>query len=142
MATASWQVWALLSAVFAALTAILGKVGVEDVNPDVATFIRTLVVAIFLGGLLLLSGQVTETIPRRGYVFLTLSGLATGASWLCYFRALKLGDAAQVAPLDKLSVVLVAIFAVIFLGERLSPRDAIGITLITVGAILVATGRT
>jgi transporter family protein len=88
-----------------------------------------------------LTGQKIGTIPPRSYVFLTLSGLATGASWLCYFRALKLGDAAQVAPLDKLSVVLVAIFAVIFLGERLTLRDAAGIALITMGAVLVATAR-
>lgn len=139
--TLGWQFWALLSAVFAALTAILAKVGVEEVNPDVATFIRTLVIIIFLGVLLLVSGQRIEAISIRGFVFLVLSGIATGASWLCYFRALKLGDAAQVAPLDKLSVVLVAVFAVIFLGERLTLRDAAGIALITVGAVLVATGR-
>ena len=141
MAAVGWQLWALLSAVFAALTAILGKVGVEDVDPDVATFIRTLVIAVALGGLLLMTGHKVGPFLPRSYVFLTLSGLATGASWLCYFRALKLGDAAQVAPLDKLSVVLVAIFAVIFLGERLTIRDAAGIALITVGAVLVATGR-
>ena len=88
-----------------------------------------------------MTGQKVATIPIRSYMFLSLSGLATGASWLCYFRALKLGDAAQVAPLDKLSVVLVAVFAVIFLGERLTLRDAAGIALITVGAVLVATGR-
>jgi transporter family protein len=137
----AWQVWALLSAIFAALTAILAKVGVGDVDPDVATFIRTLVVGVALGGLLIIAGHKIETIPVRSYLFLTLSGLATGASWVCYFRALKLGDAVQVAPLDKLSVVLVAIFAVIFLGERLTMRDTAGIALITVGAILVATGR-
>ena len=141
MAAFGWQVWALLSAVFAALTAILAKVGVEDVDPDVATFVRTLVIVVVLGTLLFMSGQKVRIISPRSYLFLTLSGLATGASWLCYFRALKLGDAAQVAPLDKLSVVLVAIFAVIFLGERLSIRDVAGIALITVGAILVATGR-
>ena len=90
---------------------------------------------------MLVTGQKIGVVPARAYLFLTLSGLATGASWLCYFRALSLGDAAQVAPLDKLSVVLVAIFAVIFLGERLSMRDVAGIALITVGAILVATGR-
>jgi bacterial/archaeal transporter family protein len=136
-----WQFWALLSAVFAALTAILAKVGVEEVSPDVATFIRTLVVVSLLGVLLLVTGQKIETISIRGLVFLVLSGIATGASWLCYFRALKLGDAAQVAPLDKLSVVLVAIFAVIFLGEKLAIREALGIVLVAVGAILVATGR-
>lgn len=136
-----WQFWALLSAVFAALTAILAKVGVEEVNPDAATFIRTLVVVVILGGLLLISGQRIEAISVRGLGFVVLSGIATGASWLCYFRALKLGDAAQVAPLDKLSVVLVAIFAVIFLGEKLAMREIIGIALIVFGAFLVATGR-
>ena len=141
MTAVGWQLWALLSAVFAALTAVLGKLGVEDVDPDVATFVRTLVIVVVLGGLLLMTGQKVATIPIRSYMFLGLSGLATGASWLCYFRALKLGDAAQVAPLDKLSVVLVAVFAVIFLGERLTLRDAAGIALITVGAVLVATGR-
>jgi bacterial/archaeal transporter family protein len=140
--TIGWQFWALLSAVFAALTAILAKVGVEEVNPDVATFIRTLVIIIFLGVLLLVSGQRIETISIRALVFLVLSGIATGASWLCYFRALKLGDAAQVAPLDKMSVVLVAIFAVIFLGEKLAIREALGIVFVAVGAVLVATGRT
>jgi len=139
MAAIGWQGWALLSAVFAALTAILAKVGVEGVDPDIATFIRTLVIVAILGALLLVTGQKIGVVPARAYLFLTLSGLAT--SWLCYFRALGLGDAAQVAPLDKLSVVLVAIFAVIFLGERLSMRDVAGIALITVGAILVATGR-
>ena len=141
MTAVGWQLWALLSAVFAALTAVLGKLGVEDVDPDVATFVRTLVIVVVLGGLLLMTGQKVATIPIRSCMFLALSGLATGASWLCYFRALKLGDAAQVAPLDKLSVVLVAVFAVIFLGERLTLRDAAGIALITVGAVLVATGR-
>ena len=141
MAAFGWQVWALLSAVFAALTAILAKVGVEDVDPDVATFVRTLVIVVVLGTLLFMSGQKVGIISPRSYLFLTLSGLATGASWLCYFRALKLGDAAQVAPLDKLSVVLVAIFAVIFLGERRTIRDTVGIALITVGAFLVATAR-
>lgn len=136
-----WQFWALLSAVFAALTAILAKVGVEEVNPDAATFIRTLVVVVILGGLLLISGQRIEAISVRGLGFVVLSGIATGASWLCYFRALNLGDAAQVAPLDKLSVVLVAIFAVIFLGEKLAMREIIGIALIAFGAFLVATGR-
>ena len=141
MAAFGWQVWALLSAIFAALTAILAKVGVEDVDPDVATFIRTLVIVVVLGSLLLMSGQKVGIISPRSYLFLTLSGLATGASWLCYFRALKLGNAAQVAPLDKLSVVLVAIFAVIFLGERLTIRDTVGIALITGGAFLVAIAR-
>jgi len=141
MAAFGWQVWALLSAIFAALTAILAKVGVEDVDPDVATFVRTLVIVVVLGTLLFMSGQKVGIISPKSYLFLTLSGLATGASWLCYFRALKLGNAAQVAPLDKLSVVLVAIFAVIFLGERLTIRDTVGIALITGGAFLVAIAR-
>jgi bacterial/archaeal transporter family protein len=141
MSGLGWQFWALLSAVFAALTAILAKVGVSDVDPDVATFIRTLVIGVALAALLLVTGHRLDSIPTRAYVFLTLSGLATGASWVCYFRALKLGDAAQVAPLDKLSVVLVAIFAVTFLGEKLNIREVAGIALVTVGVVLLATGR-
>jgi transporter family protein len=138
-AALSWQAWAILSAFFAALTAILAKVGVQSVDPDVATFIRTLVIAVALGVLVLFTGAKSGPIPPRAYLFLTLSGLATGASWLCYFRALKLGDAARVAPIDKLSIVFVAIFAVAFLGEKLGLVEAIGILLVTVGAILVAT---
>ena len=136
----SWQTWALLSAVFAALTAIFAKVGVENVNSDLATFIRTIVVIVALGCLLAATGQFQApgTISSRSYLFLVLSGLGTGASWLCYFRALKLGDAAKVAPIDKLSVVLVAVFGVMFLGERLSMPNWLGVALIAVGAILVA----
>lgn len=138
----TWQVWAFLSAIFAALTAILAKIGVEEVDPDLATFIRTVVIVVALGGLLLVTGQkIGGPISPRSYLFLTLSGLATGASWLCYFRALKIGDAARVAPIDKFSVVLVAIFAVAFLGERLAIRDLVGIGLITLGSVLVATSR-
>lgn len=135
----SWPVWALLSAAFAALTAIFAKVGVETVNSDVATFVRTVVILAVLGALLAASGQIAEAaaLSGRTYLFLILSGLATGASWLCYFRALKLGNAAQVAPLDKLSVVLVAVFATIFLGERLSGINWLGIGLIALGAVLV-----
>jgi transporter family protein len=136
----SWQTWALLSAVFAALTAIFAKVGVENVNSDLATFIRTIVVLLALGCLLAASGQFQApgTISSRSYLFLVLSGLGTGASWLCYFRALKLGEASKVAPIDKLSVVLVAVFGVMFLGERLSTPNWLGVALIAVGAILVA----
>jgi transporter family protein len=136
----SWRFWALLSAGFAALTAILAKVGVAGVAPDVATFVRTLVILALTGAILAASGQaagLTE-LPGRSTVFLVLSGLATGASWLCYFRALSLGDAARVAPLDKLSVVLVAVFGVLFLGENLSAPNWIGIGLIAAGAVLVA----
>jgi transporter family protein len=140
--TLSWQFWALLSATFAALTAIFAKVGVEDVNSDFATFIRTVVILLVLGGILVSLGewQSPTSVSRRTYVFLVLSGLATGASWICYFRALKLGDAARVAPIDKLSVVLVAIFGVLILGERLSLPSWAGIALIAAGAVLVALG--
>ncbi|HTT47499.1 MAG TPA: EamA family transporter [Pseudolabrys sp.] len=139
-ALSSWQIWAVLSALFAALTAIFAKIGVENVNSDLATFIRTIVVIVTLGFLLAVTGQfqAPDKISGRTYLFLVLSGLGTGASWLCYFRALKLGEAAKVAPIDKLSVVLVAIFGVIFLGERLTAPNWLGIALIAVGAILVA----
>jgi transporter family protein len=138
--TQSWQFWALLSAVFAALTAIFAKVGVSAVNPDLATFIRTIVVIVVLAGIVTMTGawESPATIPGRTWLFLILSGLGTGLSWLAYFRALKLGNAAQVAPIDKLSAVLVAIFAAIFLGERLSLINWLGVALIGVGAVLVA----
>lgn len=137
---ASWQTWAILSAAFAALTAVLAKVGVTGVDSDLATFVRTIVIALLAAGIVSAAGEWPglESIPRRSWLFLILSGLATGASWLCYFRALKLGDAARVAPIDKLSVVLVAIFGVVFLGERLSSANWAGIALIAVGAMLVA----
>lgn len=136
----SWQVWAVLSAVFAALTAIFAKVGVEDINPDLATFIRTVIVLISLALILFATGQFANPGPisQKSWIFLVLSGLGTGASWLCYFRALKLGPATLVAPIDKLSVVLVAVFGVVFLGERLSAPNWLGIALIAVGAMLVA----
>ncbi|KAI1692403.1 eamA-like transporter family domain-containing protein [Ditylenchus destructor] len=118
----SWQFWALLSAAFAALTAIFAKIGIENVNSDFATFIRTIVILAAAGLMVYVTGnwQQPSTISGRTWLFLVLSGLATGASWICYFRALKIGDAARVAPIDKLSVVFVAVFAVLFLGERLS----------------------
>ncbi|MBV9552163.1 MAG: EamA family transporter [Alphaproteobacteria bacterium] len=136
----TWQLWAVLSAVFAALTAIFAKIGVENVNSDMATFIRTLVVVVVLAGILAATGawQPPAAIGGRTYLFLVLSGLGTGASWLCYFRALQLGDAARVAPIDKLSVVLVAVFGVVFLGERLSGLNWLGVALIAAGALLVA----
>ena len=116
----SWQVWAVLSAVFAALTAIFAKVGVEDINSDLATLIRTVIVLAALSLILYATGRLTNPGPisAKSWLFLLLSGLGTGASWLCYFRALKLGPATLVAPIDKLSVVLVALFGVAFLGER------------------------
>ncbi|MBX6425023.1 MAG: EamA family transporter [Variibacter sp.] len=136
----SWQFWAFLSAVFAALTAIFAKVGVENVNSDFATLIRTLVIVPTLALFLALTGQwqAPTTIPARVYLFLLLSGLGTGASWLCYFRALQLGNAGQVAPVDKLSVVLVAVFGALFLGESLSLAGWLGVLLIAAGAVLVA----
>jgi transporter family protein len=136
----SWQLWALLSAAFAALTAVFAKVGVDNINSDYATLIRTLVILGVAAAIVTATGQwqAPGAVSPRTYGFLVLSGLATGASWLCYFRALKLGDAARVAPLDKLSVVLVAVIAAIFLGERLSPVNWAGVALIATGAILVA----
>jgi len=137
---ATWQFWALAAAVFAALTAIFAKVGVENVNSDFATFIRTIVILLVVGAILSATGQFQSfsSISSRSYTFLVLSGLATGGSWICYFRALKLGDAARVAPIDKLSVVLVAVFGVVFLGEHLSLPNWAGVVLIAAGAVLVA----
>ena len=134
----SWQFWALLSAAFAALTAIFAKIGIENVNSDFATFIRTIVILMTLALILAATGkfQAPGTISGRTYVL--LSGLATGGSWICYFRALKVGQAAQVAPVDKLSVVLVALFGVVFLGEKLTLPNWLGVALIALGAILVA----
>jgi bacterial/archaeal transporter family protein len=137
---APWQFWAVLSALFAALTAIFAKIGVENVNSDLATLIRTLVVICVLALIVSVTGQFQDPskISGRTYLFLLLSGLGTGASWLCYFRALKLGSAAQVAPIDKLSVVIVAILGVVLLGEKLSMVNWLGVLLVAGGAILVA----
>jgi transporter family protein len=142
-ALSSWLFWALASAVFAALTAIFAKIGVENVNSDFATFVRTVVILVCLGAILAATGQFQSpgSVSARTYVFLVLSGLATGASWVCYFRALKLGDASQVAPIDKLSVVLVAVFGLVFLGERPDGLSWLGIALIAAGAILIGWQR-
>lgn len=136
----SWMLWALLSACFAALTAIFAKIGVENVGSDMATLIRTAVIFAMLIGIVVSSGQSLSpsAVSGRTWLFLVLSGLATGASWLCYFRALKLGPASQVAPVDKLSVVLVAVFGVLFLGEKLSAPNWLGVVLIAAGVILLA----
>ncbi|MXO59338.1 EamA family transporter [Altererythrobacter salegens] len=136
----SWQFWTLLSALFAALTAILAKVGVQGIDPDLATFVRTIIVAGALATLLALTGKLSgeHGMTRKAMLFLTLSGLATGASWLCYFRALSIGEAAQVAPVDKLSVVLVAVLGVVLLGERLTAYGWIGVALVTAGGFLIA----
>jgi len=138
-----WQVWALLAAGFAALTAIFAKVGVSNVNSDFATLFRTAVILPMLGILVVATGQIQplSSVSGRTYLFLTLSALATGASWLCYFRALQIGDASRVAPVDKLSVVLVAVFGAAFLGERLSVRGWLGIAFVTLGVILIAWKR-
>lgn len=136
----SWLKWSLLSALFAGLTAILAKVGVSGVDSNLATAVRTTVVLIFAWGVVFM----TNTAPGLGsftgrtWLFLTLSGLATGLSWLCYFRALQLGDASRVAPIDKLSVVFVLIFAALFLGEPLTWKTGLGATLIAAGSIVLA----
>jgi transporter family protein len=136
----SWVFWALLSAAFAALTAIFAKIGIADIDSDFATLIRTVVIVVVLSGIVLAMGkfQPLETISGKTWLFLILSGLATGASWLAYFRALKLGQASQVAPVDKLSVVLVAIFGVLFLGEKLTLQGWVGVTLVAAGAVTLA----
>ena len=136
----TWQFWAVTSAAFAALTAIFAKIGVAGINSDFATFVRTVVIIIVLATMLTALGEwrPLASIPARSYVFLVLSGLATGGSWLAYFRALQIGDAARVAPIDKLSVVLVAVFGFFFLGERLSGSNWLGVALIGAGAVLVA----
>ncbi len=136
----SWVFWALLSAGFAALTAIFAKVGIENVNSDFATFIRTIVILVAAGAIVYATGnwQEPSQVSGKTWIFLVLSGAATGASWICYFRALKLGEAARVAPIDKLSVVFVSLFAVMFLGERLALPNWIGVVMIAFGAVLIA----
>lgn len=135
----SWQFWAILSASFAALTAIFAKIGIANISSDFATFIRTVVILAAIGLMLVATGQwqSLSQISPRTYFFLTLSGLATGASWLCYFRALKIGQASQVAPVDKLSVLLVAVFGVMFLGEKLSALNWMGVVLVLSGVLLL-----
>ncbi|MCL4159808.1 UNVERIFIED_CONTAM: hypothetical protein GTU68_006836 [Idotea baltica] len=137
----TWQFWALLAALFAALTAVFAKVGVSTVDPDLATFLRTIVILLLLGLIVWWkkSVQGLSSLTPQAVIFLVASGLATGASWLCYFRALNLGDASKVAPVDKLSVVFVAIIAAIFLGEQLSLAGWAGVGLIALGSILIAT---
>ena len=140
--TESWQFWALLAAVFAALTAIFAKIGVSDINSNFATFLRTIVVVAALGLLVWSTGETQSiaALSSKTLTFLVLSGLATGASWLCYFRALQLGNASQVAPVDKLSVVFVAVFGALLLGEQMSLLGWSGVALIAAGAVMVAVG--
>ena len=141
--TGSWFFWALLSAVFAALTAIFAKVGLQGVDSDFATLIRTAMVLVLLAVIVLATGKWSNplALPGKTLLWLLLSALATGASWLCYFRALQRGPAAQVAPVDKLSVVLVAVFAVAFLHERLAWREWLGVAMIGGGVLLMALKR-
>lgn len=136
----SWLFWSLLSAVFAAATAVLAKVGVTGVDSNLATAVRTTVVLIFAWGVALAThqGSALATFSSRTWIFLTLSGIATGLSWLCYFRALQLGEASRVAPIDKLSVVFVLVLAAFFLGEPLTWKTALGGGLIAAGAVVLA----
>ncbi len=138
-----WLFWAFLSAVFAAATAILAKIGIQGINSDLATLVRTAVIIVVLSIFVYTTGKWSNPfqISAKTWIFLTLSGLATGASWVCYFRALQIGDASKVAPIDKLSVVLVALFAVVFLGERPSLRDWGGIALVAAGVVVLALKR-
>ena len=141
--TSNWFFWALLSAVFAALTAIFAKIGLEGVDSDLATLVRTAVIMVVLAAFVYLTGKWRSPfeLSSRTWLFLVLSGLATGASWVCYFRALKIGDASKVAPVDKFSLVLVAVFAFLFLDERPSIREWTGILMIGAGVLVLALKR-
>ena len=134
-----WMILALLSAVFAALTSILAKVGIEGVNSNLATAIRTMVVLIMAWGMVFLTNTqngITE-ISRKSWIFLILSGLATGASWLCYYKALQMGEASKVVPIDKLSIVITLVLAFIFLHEKFTPKSIVGCVLIGAGTLLM-----
>ena len=139
----NWFVWAALSAGFAALTAIFAKVGVEGVDSDLATFVRTIIIVFVLAAFVWFTGGWSNpfSLPGRTWFFLGLSALATGASWVCYFRALQLGDASKVAPVDKFSLVMVAVFAFAFLGERPSWLEWVGIGMVAAGVVVLAIGR-
>lgn len=141
--TQPWLYWALFSAVFAALTAIFAKLGLQGVDSDFATFIRTLVIIAALSLFLTYTHkwQSLSSLSVKNWLFLILSGLATGASWLAYFKALQMGNASQVAPIDKFSIVLVALFAVLFLGERPDKQDWLGIGLVAAGVLVLAFKR-
>jgi len=142
-AETTWFYWAVLSAVFAALTAIFAKIGIQNVDSDLATLIRTAIILVVLSGFVIYARKWSNPLQLSGktWTFLVLSGLATGASWVCYFRALKIGDASKVAPVDKLSVVLVAVFATLFLGDRPSFRDWFGIALVAGGIVILGLKR-
>jgi bacterial/archaeal transporter family protein len=136
----NWFIWALLSALFAALTAIFAKIGIQGVDSDLATLVRTVIITCVLSGFIWVTGKWSNPLElsAKTWLFLVLSGISTGISWVCYFRALQIGDASQVAPVDKLSLVLVAIFAFAFLGERLSVMEWIGVTLVSIGVLILA----
>lgn len=139
-ASTGWFFWAALSAVFAAMTAIFAKVGIQGVDSDLATLVRTLIIVVVLSAFVWYAGKWSNplTLSPRTWLFLGLSGLATGASWVCYFRALQIGEASKVAPVDKFSLVLVALFAVAFLGERPSLREWAGISLVAAGVLVLS----
>lgn len=141
--SSDWFFWAALSACFAALTAIFAKIGIQGVDSDFATLIRTVIILFVLAGFVWYTGKWSDprALSPRTLLFLSLSALATGASWVCYFRALQLGDASKVAPVDKFSLVLVAVFAFVFLGERPSGRDWLGISLVASGVLVLAFKR-
>ena len=134
-----WFVFALLSAIFAALTSILAKIGIDGVNSNLATAIRTIVVVLMAWGMVFLTHAQTGIgdISRKSWIFLILSGLATGASWLCYYRALQIGEVAKVVPIDKLSTVITLILAFLFLHEKFTPKSLIGCVLITAGTLVM-----
>ena len=138
--TANWFIWALLSAVFAALTAIFAKIGLKGVDSDLATLVRTVVIMAVLSAFVYAAGKWRNPfeLSSKTWLFLVLSGLATGASWVCYFRALKVGDASKVAPVDKLSLLLVVLFAFVFLHERPAGREWIGILMVAAGVLVLA----
>ena len=136
----SWLYWALFSAVFAALTAVFAKIGIQGIDSDLATLVRTAIIIVVLSAFVWFAGKWSNPfkLSPKTWLFLGLSGLATGASWVCYFRALQIGDASKVAPVDKLSLVLVAVFAFAFLGERPSPREWAGIAMVAGGVLVLA----
>jgi transporter family protein len=136
----NWFFWAVLSAGFAAMTAIFAKIGIEGVDSDLATLVRTVIITFVLAAFVWVAGKWSNplALPSRTWLFLGLSALATGASWVCYFRALQLGEASKVAPVDKFSLVLVAVFAVLFLGERPSMRERLGIGMVAAGVLVLA----
>lgn len=143
MTVNNWFFWAVLSAVFAAFTAIFAKIGIRDVDSDLATLVRTVIITVVLSLFIGFAGKWSNpfALPAKTWLFLGLSGLATGASWVCYFRALQIGEASKVAPVDKFSLVLVAIFAFAFLGERPSVREWLGIALVASGVLILAIKR-